>query len=283
MACCAPMDSEETDRLIVDVGMHNGDDTDFYLRKGFRVLAVEAAPQHIERANARFRAAIETDRLTILNVAVADFEGEIEFFLSEEDLWASTRADMADRGLGAAQQRIVVPCTTLDKILVTYPTPYFIKIDVEGRDRDCIESLRRLPEKPRFVSFEADSAEPDQTTAMLSMLVSYGYKRFKLVNQATHSVLRMPNPPLEGRYVDTRFNNHMSGPFGEESPGPWMSIEQVSERFDQTVRRQAARIELSSRGTMFGIPMARLYRPLKWLYNTPVATRARIYYARKRG
>ena len=180
--------------------MHNGDDTDFYLRKGFKVLAVEAAPQHVERANARFRAAIEADRLTILNVAVADFEGEIEFFLSEEDGWASTRADMADKGLGFGQQRIVVPCTTLDKILVGYPTPYFIKIDIEGRDRDCIESLRRLPEKPKFVSFEADLADPGQATAMLSMLASYGYKRFKLVNQAFHSILRMPNPPLEGRY-----------------------------------------------------------------------------------
>jgi len=263
--------------------MHNGDDTDFYLRKGFKVLAVEAAPQHVERANARFRAAIEADRLTILNVAVADFEGEIEFFLSEEDGWASTRADMADKGLGFGQQRIVVPCTTLDKILVGYPTPYFIKIDIEGRDRDCIESLRRLPEKPKFVSFEADLADPGQATAMLSMLASYGYKRFKLVNQAFHSILRMPNPPLEGRYVTMRFNKHMSGPLGEESPGSWLSLDQVGERFNQTVGRQAARIELSSKGTVFGIPMTRIYRPLRWLYNTPAVTRARIYYAEKRG
>jgi FkbM family methyltransferase len=276
------MDSADTDRLIVDLGMYNGDDTDFYLRKGFRVLAVEAAPHHVEPANARFRDAIDTGRLTILNVAVADHEGEIDFFLSEEDMWASTRADMAGR-FGALRQKIVVPCATLDKILVDYPTPYYLKIDIEGVDRDCIESLRNLPEKPRFVSFEADLDDPGQTLAMLSTLASYGYHRFKLVNQATHSVLRMPQPPLEGRYVDARFNKHMSGPFGKEAPGSWMSLEQVSERYSHTIRRQAAQIEYAAKGTLYGVPMGWFRRPLRWLYNTPAATRARMYYATRRG
>jgi hypothetical protein len=30
--------------LIYDFGMHDGADTDYYLRKGFRVVAVEADP-----------------------------------------------------------------------------------------------------------------------------------------------------------------------------------------------------------------------------------------------
>ena len=30
--------------LIYDVGMHKGEDTEFYLRKGFRVIAIEADP-----------------------------------------------------------------------------------------------------------------------------------------------------------------------------------------------------------------------------------------------
>ena len=29
--------------LIYDVGMHNGDDTAYYLHRGFRVIAVEAS------------------------------------------------------------------------------------------------------------------------------------------------------------------------------------------------------------------------------------------------
>ena len=32
------------DDLIYDVGMHRAEDTEFYLAKGFRVIAVEASP-----------------------------------------------------------------------------------------------------------------------------------------------------------------------------------------------------------------------------------------------
>ena len=37
-------------RLIIDVGMHNGDDTAFYLAKGFEVVAVEANAALVEAA-----------------------------------------------------------------------------------------------------------------------------------------------------------------------------------------------------------------------------------------
>ncbi len=273
----------EAGGLIVDLGMHTGDDTDFYLRKGFDVLAVEAAPHLVEQASERFRDALESGRLVILPVAVADFEGEIDFYLSQEDLWASTQADMADRGQGVVRERITVPCTTLDTLLADRPTPYFVKIDVEGQDFSCVKALGRLPEMPQYVSFEADLPDPEQTVAMLSMLESYGYRRFKLVNQAIHSMRRLPDPPLEGRYVDVRFTKHSSGPFGEEAPGPWLSGEQVRERFRRTVKQQAARIEYSANGTVLGIPMARFHRPLMWLYNTGPVTKARVRYAQARG
>ncbi len=31
--------------LIYDVGMHNGADTDYYLKKGAKVVSIEADPQ----------------------------------------------------------------------------------------------------------------------------------------------------------------------------------------------------------------------------------------------
>ena len=33
------------DDLIFDVGLHRGEDTEFYLKKGFRVVAFEANPR----------------------------------------------------------------------------------------------------------------------------------------------------------------------------------------------------------------------------------------------
>jgi FkbM family methyltransferase len=273
----------EEHRLIVDLGMHRGDDTDFYLRKGFKVLAVEAAPHLVEQGKERFKDALDSGQLTIWAVAVADYEGEIDFFLSDEDLWASTRADMADRGQGRVRQKITVPCTTLDRILANHPTPYYVKIDVEGQDRNCIAALRRLNQVPRYVSFEADLAEPAETGAMLSALEDCGYRRFKLVNQAVHPMRRMPNPPLEGKYIDARFTKHSSGPFGEESPGVWLTCEQIRDRFHQVIKQQSARIEYSTKGSVFGLPVARFHQPLMWLYNSKPVTWARIKYAERRG
>jgi FkbM family methyltransferase len=263
--------------------MHRGDDTDFYLRKGFSVLAVEAAPDLVRSGQRRFANAIDAGRLENVPVAVANFVGEIDFYLSDEDLWASTRADMADRGHGAVHKKITVPCTTLDRLLAGYPIPYFIKIDVEGQDRNCIEALGNLGGMPKFVSFEADLSVPRETESMLAMLERYGYRRFKMVNQATHSTRRMPNPPREGKYVDARFTKHSSGPFGEESPGSWLTRAEVTQLFHRTVKQQAVRIEYSARGSVAGIPMARIHRQLKWFYNTPAVTWVRVKYAGVRG
>ena len=44
--------------LVYDVGLHKGEDTEYYLKKGFRVIAIEANPQLISECKARFREAI---------------------------------------------------------------------------------------------------------------------------------------------------------------------------------------------------------------------------------
>ena len=41
--------------LIYDVGMHDGDDTAYYLDKGFQVVAVEANPVLVQSGRERFR------------------------------------------------------------------------------------------------------------------------------------------------------------------------------------------------------------------------------------
>lgn len=270
--------------LIVDLGMHDGTDTEFYLAKGFDVLAVEANPSLAAAVKERLRANIENGSLTVLEMAVAGYDGEIDFYLSDQDLWASTTPDMADRGIhGVTRHKITVPCTTLDSILAGRPRPHYVKIDVEGCDPECVAAIGRLPERPRFVSFEADLTDPEETIGLLAELESYGYDRFKLVNQAIHETRTLPNPPLEGSYVEAHFNKHSSGPFGEESPGAWLSRAEVAERYEEVLRRQAARIEYSASGKILGIPMSRLHKPLMAIYNVRPVTWLRHRYAAARG
>jgi FkbM family methyltransferase len=270
--------------LIVDLGMHDGTDTEFYLAKGFDVLAVEANPALAQSVTARLKQYVDSGALTVLEVAVADHEGEIDFYLSDQDLWASTTPDMADRGIrGVTRQQITVACTTLDKILEGRATPYYVKIDVEGCDPDCIASIGRLSDRPKFVSFEADLTDSAETLGLLDELSGYGYRRFKLVNQAIHETRKLPYPALEGNYVKARFDKHSSGPFGEESPGKWLDRSEVAARYQDVLRRQAARIEYSASGKVLGIPMSRFHTPLMALYNAGPVTWARHRYAAARG
>ena len=58
-------------RLVYDVGMHRGEDTEFYLRRGFDVIGIEANPQLVEMLREKFRSEIRTGRVTIIGKAIA--------------------------------------------------------------------------------------------------------------------------------------------------------------------------------------------------------------------
>ena len=57
-------------QLIMDVGLHTGQDTKNYLDMGFSVVAVEADPSLVDKARQRFAAEICDGRLTLVSGAV---------------------------------------------------------------------------------------------------------------------------------------------------------------------------------------------------------------------
>jgi hypothetical protein len=61
-----------TPDLIFDIGLHRGEDTDFYLRKGFRVVAIEANPDLVSACQTRLGTALQSGRLHIIEGAIAD-------------------------------------------------------------------------------------------------------------------------------------------------------------------------------------------------------------------
>ena len=59
------------ENLIFDLGFHNGEDTDFYLRKGFSVVGIEANPDLVANGSICFQEAIARGRLHLISGAVA--------------------------------------------------------------------------------------------------------------------------------------------------------------------------------------------------------------------
>ena len=213
------------DDLVFDLGLHHGDDTDFYLRKGFRVVALEANPEFCRLAQDRFAAEIGSERLSVINKAL-DRQGgrKATFYLSrDKDDWGSLDPGMTARG-GGHLTTIEVETTTLGELVAAYGVPYYLKSDIEGADEFAIEQLESLPDMPRYVSVEA-SGDP------LATLVRCGYGRFQIVNQGYLRLFPSPNPPREGKFAEQRLDGHTSGLFGRElNPDGWADATTTARR-----------------------------------------------------
>lgn len=225
--------------LVYDLGMHNGDDTAHYLEQGYRVLAVEADPDLVASAEKRFGSAIQAGQLCILNVGISESRGTATFWICDDNtIWNSFLEELAGRK-GCRHHAIEVPVRTLPDILDEYGTPQYLKIDIEGYDEICIRSLvgRSLP---KYISAEDNAHITDSgTPTLIAALQEVGYKRFKLISQHDHRALmgRTGSSAME-RICDllripkhrpeNAFPEGSSGPWGEESDGPWLTFKDAA-------------------------------------------------------
>jgi FkbM family methyltransferase len=200
--------------LIYDFGMHIGSDTEFYLKKGFRVVAVEANPVLADAAAFRFRNWVNIGRLVILNIGVGSSAGTFAFYVNKtHSEWSSFNREIASRGhpVDTKEVHTIPP----KQMFAAFGSPYFVKIDIEGHDHLVIDAAIELPTPPTYISFE------NGDIALFETLAKAGYDAFKLINQRTVPEIAQASPALEGLTIDYEFPFGSSGPFGEETPGCW--------------------------------------------------------------
>lgn len=208
------------DKTIFDIGMHIGQDTAFYLAKGFRVIAVEANPLLVRDAEMHFKDAIAKGRLTILNVGIGDKDGVFPFFVnSKYSEWSSFDRDIGSReGL---KEVIDVQMIPAEQLFTRYGTPHYMKIDIEGNDFIVLQRLTLTNIRPRYLSVE------NGWPYMLDELCAMGYTGFKFINQAKVQNMQCPVPTEEGNDIVWTFPWSSSGPFGEDTPGEWKSAADI--------------------------------------------------------
>ena len=204
---------------IYDVGMHNGDDTAYYLAKGAHVVAIEANPDLCALAEERFKKEIGQKFLEILNCAVSDREGSLDFFVNEKFSVRSSLRATANRHT----RTIKVNAMPLSKIVGKFGKADFIKIDVEHYDHVVLSDLRASGQLPPQLSVEAHDF------AVIRELLRAEYTKFRLIRGKTvgrrFADWRIETPSGFQRYS---FNPHSSGPFGSDLPGPWISAEALT-------------------------------------------------------
>lgn len=217
--------------LIFDIGANSGDDTAYYLDKGFAVIAVEASPVLVSTLRQRFKACPSPDKLTIVNAGVFREAGIFPFYRNlENDHWSSFDAAYGTRQ-GTQYETINVPCVTINSLLERHGIPRYLKIDVEGVDRMILAELRGTDCRPAFISVE------EYGIAALQDLQSLGYEAFFFAAQRDKSWAAKVNE-REGLAIEKIFSGYDSGPFGLDIPGPWLSFEDACDCFSKSIRNE---------------------------------------------
>lgn len=157
-----------SDDLVFDVGANVGDYTEMFIGLGARVVAIEANP-HLA---ARLKTIRPFDRVVVESVAVGAKEGVADLYLCGRDYlatlsreWISV-AETSERFSGVEWgEKRAVPVSTLDLLIRKHGVPQFIKIDVEGFEKEVLEGLTRAP---RFLGFEFNSEFSEAAVACVA-------------------------------------------------------------------------------------------------------------------
>ena len=245
--------------LIYDVAMSNGDDTAYYLAKGFRVVAIEADPLLVEQVSRRFAKEIANGHLTILNVGVSDRDGSFPFWVCDSNPeWNSFDVE-AIKEKGVDFHQVTVSCRRFRSVLGEFGTPYYLKLDIEGNEIYCLRDLTDS-DLPEYVSFEKTARWAVES---LTILHNLGYRGFKLISQRNYLPVEYPPSREQRRYEraksllksrnifvrvvrragargrlerdadpiryrpDWTFPQQSSVPFGEDTPGKWQTFEEI--------------------------------------------------------
>jgi FkbM family methyltransferase len=226
--------------LIYDVGMHRGEDTEFYLKKGYRVIAFEADPNLNALARERFKTSIATGQLNIVEGAICrqGSSNSVDFYRNENDEWGTIYPSWAQRNRQMGRDSWVVQVPTVDfrECLNRFGMPYYLKVDIEGADMICLESLAGFPDKPDYVSIESNKIDFSAVVRELEVLSRLGYQRFAPIQQQTIGGRRYNGRSLQGQEIAHVFVWGASGSFGNEVLGRYMSKDEVVERYRKIFR-----------------------------------------------
>ena len=211
--------------LIYDVGLSTGQDTEFYLKKGFRVVGIEANQALVDECRARFSDAADAGRLTLLTLGIGSKPGQFTFYINKtHSEWSSLIESIGTRGGEFSTD--VVEVVTLDTILQTHGVPYYLKIDIEGMDNAAVQAAGRLADRPQYISVETGPGP-----AWIDTLHGISYRWFKLIDQTTIGHATCPEPAREGQSIAHQFGVGSTGPFGEDTPGEWKSYQEARQEW----------------------------------------------------
>src|SRR5262249_41066236 len=174
------------------------------------------------------------ERLQIIEGAIVGkdrvSEGAVRFYKNvSRTIWGTIDPQWRARNdrFGCPSQEIEVRCVDLAAILRRFGVPYYMKIDIEGADRLCLDYLKELEERPQFISLEDEKVHFSKLIDDLALLWDLGYRTFRAVQQETIANSIYRGTDRCGRPFTHQFEIGASGAFGPDLPGAWMSPQEM--------------------------------------------------------
>jgi FkbM family methyltransferase len=218
-------------KLIYDIGAHNGSDTEFYLKKGFQVIAIEPNPHSCHEIIKRLGSYLDSGQLILREYAVSD-ENELSLWIHKIHTdWASVNPNWNSKYPDEIEEILVDGCSMYTHYCMFGQDVYYVKIDVEGQDAMCIRQFKSM-KLPQYMSAELLTPNNlvDGTANPLDVIHAFleiGYTKFQIVDQGKNHLTKCSNPALEGEYVDYKFDGYCSGLFGKELPDKWVGVDEI--------------------------------------------------------
>jgi FkbM family methyltransferase len=158
---------------VFDVGANRGEMASLFLALGARVVAVEPLPELATLIARRYR----SRRLTVEACAVGREIGQATLHIGSYDEHSTLSDEWHDIVPDRWAGELTVPVRTLDDLIGEHGEPSFIKIDVEGYERQVLGGLSA---PVRALSFEYRAGMLDEVGACIDALRSLGDYRFSL-------------------------------------------------------------------------------------------------------
>jgi FkbM family methyltransferase len=166
--------------LVFDIGAHAGNRARAFASLGCRVVALEPQPDFARVLRTVFRGNRD---VTVVEAAVSDVAGRATLALSERTPTVTTLADdwrearAKEQGFNGVEwnRRIEVETTTLDRLIVRYGAPRFVKIDCEGSEAAVLAGLTQPVPALSFEFLPWTSEEAEACVARLKKVGPYEF------------------------------------------------------------------------------------------------------------
>ena len=142
--------------IIFDVGANHGDKAWVFEKIARKVVCVEPDSAAYSALTTRYG---NTENVVIENLALGSTVGVGSFFIEEDGSCYNTMSEKEKEWMVANRsssiRKIEVSVTTLDRLISQHGIPDFIKIDVEGFEKEVFDGLATETQIP-VICFEAN-------------------------------------------------------------------------------------------------------------------------------